>query len=266
MEFDNFKSLIDECGRFIRWLDFSGYGEPILHKNITEMVAYAKSKGIACIQCDTNANFELTTEKCKNIIDSGLDYLVVSVDGTTQEAYENYRRNGDLNLVLDFIRKIIKAREEKCAFTPIIIIQMIITKQTYPQIEDFKNLAQLLKADSFRIKNLWLNDYAFDPEVLKCYLPDDNNFRSYAVENGSIVNLNRLNDNFCRVLWDEAFVTWDGRLIPCCFDPNGETLASNVFESKSLRKAWNNRSFRLLRKNICKNKSALLMCKICPEH
>lgn len=91
MSFDLFKRCIDDMTRFpnkIKVLRFVGIGEPLLHKNITDMIEYAASKNVAnTIEILTNASL-LTPEMSQALLKAGLNRLVVSIQGTTKEKYQ----------------------------------------------------------------------------------------------------------------------------------------------------------------------------------
>ena len=89
-----FKKTIDELQQKLLYLIFYFQGEPYINPDFLEMVQYASKKGIYTIT-STNGHF-LNDDNARRTIESGLDRLIISVDGTTQEVYENYRKEGKL--------------------------------------------------------------------------------------------------------------------------------------------------------------------------
>src|SRR3954464_12958801 len=98
MEADLFKKTIDELHQTLMYLIFYFQGEPYLHPQFTDLVKYASSKNIYTAT-STNAHY-LTDENAKKTVESGLDRLIISIDGTTQETYESYRIGGNLQKVI----------------------------------------------------------------------------------------------------------------------------------------------------------------------
>lgn len=94
---DFFRSTIDDIYKELLYLIFYFQGEPYINPNFLDMVQYANQKGIYTIT-STNGHF-LDDENARRTIESGLDRLIISVDGTTQETYENYRISGKLETV-----------------------------------------------------------------------------------------------------------------------------------------------------------------------
>ncbi|MDD5416927.1 MAG: radical SAM protein [Candidatus Aenigmarchaeota archaeon] len=101
VDFEEYKKIIDEMGKYIVHLRLFGWGEPLLHKDLFKMVSYAKRKGMF-VNFHTNAFF-LTKENTKAMVDSGLDDLNISLDGASQETYSKYRKQGNFQTTIDNI-------------------------------------------------------------------------------------------------------------------------------------------------------------------
>jgi MoaA/NifB/PqqE/SkfB family radical SAM enzyme len=86
LEKNFFKETIDEINKELLYLIFYFQGEPYLNTDFLEMVQYASSKGIYTAT-STNAHY-LTDENAKKTVESGLDRLIISLDGTTQNTYK----------------------------------------------------------------------------------------------------------------------------------------------------------------------------------
>ena len=96
---DFLRSVIDQVHRDVAYLVFYFQGEPFLHPQFTDLVRYAKSKRIYTAT-STNAHY-LSPEKARETVASGLDRLIISIDGTTQDTYSQYRVGGSLEKVLE---------------------------------------------------------------------------------------------------------------------------------------------------------------------
>ena len=81
------------------YLIFYFQGEPYLNPDFLDMVKYASGKKIYTAT-STNAHY-LNDANARRTIESGLDRLIISIDGTTQETYQQYRVGGHLNKVLE---------------------------------------------------------------------------------------------------------------------------------------------------------------------
>jgi len=94
-----FKETIDQLHKELSYLVFYFQGEPYLNPEFLDMVQYAASKKIYTAT-STNAHY-LNDANAKKTIESGLDRLIISIDGTTQETYKQYRVGGNLDKVLE---------------------------------------------------------------------------------------------------------------------------------------------------------------------
>src|SRR5437879_6143859 len=105
-----FQKTIDELSDTLVYLTFYFQGEPYLNPEFLPMVKYASEKNIYTFT-STNAHY-LDDENSRNTIESSLDKLIISIDGTTQEVYEKYRVGGKLDKVLEGTKNIIKWKKE----------------------------------------------------------------------------------------------------------------------------------------------------------
>ena len=152
-----FEKTIDEIYKKTSYLIFYFQGEPYLNPNFLDMVKYASSKKIYTAT-STNAHY-LNDVNSKKTIESGLDRLIISIDGTTQETYQKYRIGGDLNKVIEGTQNIIKWKKELKSKTPHIIFQFLVVKPNEHQIKDIEQLAKQLGVDEVRLKTAQIYDY-----------------------------------------------------------------------------------------------------------
>ena len=106
-----FEKTIDQVYKDLMYLIFYFQGEPYINPEFLNMVKYAHSKKIYTIT-STNGHF-LNDTNAKATIESGLDRMIISVDGTTQEVYESYRKEGKLSNVIQGIENVVKWKKVK---------------------------------------------------------------------------------------------------------------------------------------------------------
>jgi MoaA/NifB/PqqE/SkfB family radical SAM enzyme len=123
LQSDLFKKVIDELAPSLSYLTFYFQGEPYLHPNFLELVKYAADKNIYTAT-STNAHY-LNDAAAKKTIESGLDRLIISIDGTTQETYEAYRKGGKLDKVIEGARNIVRWKKELKSITPFVVFQFL---------------------------------------------------------------------------------------------------------------------------------------------
>ena len=131
-----FRKTIDEVASRLWYLIFYFQGEPYLHPNFLDLVKYAADKGIYTAT-STNAHY-LNDQNARRTVESGLDRLIISLDGTTQDVYQQYRVGGKLDKVLEGTRNVVKWRKELKSSTPRIVFQFLVVRPNEHQIEDAK--------------------------------------------------------------------------------------------------------------------------------
>ncbi|NPA44977.1 MAG: radical SAM protein, partial [Chlorobi bacterium] len=174
IDFNIYKKAIDELSPYLVSLILYFQGEPFLNKDIFNLIEYsAKTKNIFTIT-STNGHF-LDIETSKKIINSGLDKLIISVDGTSQEVYERYRKTGNLNTVIQGVRNIISAKKELKSKTPFIVIQFLVFKFNEHQISEIKKLSKDLQVDKLELKSAQIYDFKNDNN----FIPSNKKYSRY---------------------------------------------------------------------------------------
>jgi len=213
MHFDTYTKTIDQIKDYCVWLSLYSWGEPFLNRRIHEFVAYAHQKRIATI-ISTNLNKPLTEEMAENIIKSGLDVMIVSLDGVTQEVYEQYRVGGILQRVLDNVKLLVDKRRELGYTTPHMEWQFIVMRQNEHEMEEAKQLAADLGVDSVIFKNVDFPHGMDDGEEAERWLPKEH---PEHLREQTFAKPYREDGLRCWRVWRSAVVNWDGGLAPCCY-------------------------------------------------
>ncbi len=256
LEPETFKKVIDELKSKLIWLTFYFQGEPYLNKDFLKMVKYASNKGLYTMT-STNAHY-FTDEIAKETIESGLSRIIVSMDGVTQETYEQYRKGGSLDKVKDGLTKLIEWKKKLKSSTPHIILQFIVFGHNEHEIEDVKKLGKEMGVDEVKIKSAQIYDFSHES-----LLPTDEKYSRYSKENGSYSIKNTLMDH-CWRMWSSAVITWDGKVIPCCFDKDAHHQLGTIAE-KPFREIWFSESYNNFRNNVLIDRKSIDICTNCTE-
>ena len=169
-----FEKTIDEIHKELLYLIFYFQGEPYLNPDFLAMVKYAAGKKIYTAT-STNAHY-LTDEVAKKTVESGLDRLIISIDGTTQDVYEQYRVGGNIEKVIEGTKNIMKWKKELKSKTPFVFFQFLVVKPNEHQVEDIKRLAKAVGVDEVRFKTAQVYEYKTDPNHL---IPETDKFSRY---------------------------------------------------------------------------------------
>ena len=252
-----FKQIVDTTSRYLLNLFLYFQGEPFLNNNIFEMISYA-SKNNIYTTTSTNGHF-LTKENSFRIIDANLDKLIISLDGTTQEVYSQYRINGDLMQVIAGIKNLVEIREQKKSKKPFIELQFLVLKTNEHQIEEIKKIAEDLKIDKLSLKSAQIYNYKND--VL--FIPKKKKYSRYKNINGKWQLKNTLK-NRCWRLWNSVVVTWEGNVLPCCFDKDAKYSFGNIKNEKFVE-IIKNRKFKSFANRVLTNRKDVDICRNCSE-
>lgn len=213
MHFDLFTRTIDQIKDYCVWLTLYSWGEPFLNRRIHEFVAYAHENKIATIM-STNLNKQLSPETAENIIKSGLDVMIISLDGLTQEVYETYRVGGRLERVLDNIKLLVRKKKELGYITPNLEWQFIVMRQNEFQMDDARRMAVELGVDSLVFKKVDFPHGEKTQETAERWLPREH---PEYLRGDPFSKPYQEDGDRCWRLWRSAVVNWDGGLAPCCY-------------------------------------------------
>jgi radical SAM protein with 4Fe4S-binding SPASM domain len=256
---DFFKETIDDIAKDISYLIFYFQGEPYLNPDFLEMVRYAAQKKVYTAT-STNAHY-LTPENAKKTIESGLDRLIISIDGTSQDVYQQYRVGGKLDKVLEGAKNIVHWKKELKSKTPFIIFQFLVVKPNEHQIEEVKKLAREIGVDQVRFKTAQVYDFEKDPNQL---IPTNNKYSRYKKDsNGQMVFKGALK-NSCWRLQHAPVITWDGLVVPCCFDKDAQHQLGNLKVQK-FRDIWQNDNYQYFRNTLKQGRKNIDICANCSE-
>ncbi|MCX6292959.1 MAG: radical SAM/SPASM domain-containing protein [Sphingobacteriales bacterium] len=256
---DFFKETIDDIHQHLLYLIFYFQGEPYLNPEFLDMVKYASSKKIYTAT-STNAHY-ITDEVAKKTVESGLDRLIISIDGTTQDVYQQYRVGGNLNKVIEGTKKIVQWRKALNSKTPFIFFQFLVVKPNEHQLEEIKQLAKEIGVDEVRFKTAQVYDYETDPNQL---IPNNEKYSRYKKgKDGKYKPKNKL-VNRCWKLWHANVITWDGLVVPCCFDKDAMHQLGNI-KNESFKNIWNNSNYKQFRTELMKSRKNIDICSNCSE-
>ncbi len=231
-------------------------GEPFLHPQLTRLISIIHSKKIYC-STSTNGQF-LNKNKAEAIVLSGLDKLIVSIDGTTQETYERYRIGGSLEKALQGIKNLIECKKELNSASPIIELQFLVLSSNEHQMHEMKALAKNLEVDRLSFKTAQLNDFEYGNELM----PKVSKYSRYKKNKNGQFSLKKRQKNHCWRLWSGAVIDVNGEVLPCCFDKNSAYSFGNVYKN-SFFEIWHNKKASGFRKSILQNRKQYEMCRNC---
>jgi radical SAM protein with 4Fe4S-binding SPASM domain len=228
MDIELFKKIVtDAAANGTTFVYLHAWGESTIHRDMFKMVREAKKVGLQ-VGLSTNCTL-LNEERAREVVDSGLDFLILSMDGAIKETYEKVRKNGDFEVVRQNITNMLetKARAGRGPFT---VLQLIRMTETQSEVDAFVSYWNNVAPDSVFVKKLW----TWDGKA------EDIN-RLLIEEAPNAVN------TVCQALWKQLVIHWNGDVVPCCTDIEGKLHLGNLRE-QTLEEVWNGEPMRDLRR------------------
>lgn len=260
MGLQDFQKIVDELSPWVYRINLYGFGEPFLFDEIFEMIRYATNHNIS-VAITSNFN-TVANDKIDKILDSGLEHLVISIDGVDQKTYEKYQVGGDYDKVISNIQMLVEAKKKKKKKYPIVDWQFLIMRHNYHLQDKAARIAKSLGI-GIRFSRIGV-DLTNDKECSE-WLPDINireqlNFEDRLIEKQENIPL-------CTWLYRTAFINWDLGVSPCCNYYTGEKQYDfGNLQAKSFSVIWNGDSYvearRIFkgRKSNCSNENICHKC------
>lgn len=255
---DFYRKVVDSLSQKLVYLYFYFQGEPYINPEFLNMVAYAHQKGIYTVT-STNGHF-LNDENARKTIESGLDRLIISIDGTTQEVYEQYRKAGHLDHVLQGAKNVVKWRKKLGAHKPFLIFQFLVVKPNEHQIPEVHQLAKEIGVDQVLLKSAQINDF----ENGNPLIPSIERYARYAQQADGTYQIKNKLQNHCWKLWHSSVITWDGKVVPCCFDKDAQYQMGDL-QQADFSSIWKASAYDNFRRQILKGRKHIDICQNCTD-
>ncbi|MBX2894890.1 MAG: SPASM domain-containing protein [Cyclobacteriaceae bacterium] len=253
-----FKKVMDELAPSLSYLTFYFQGEPYLHPQFLELVQYASGKNIYTAT-STNAHY-LNDAAARKTIESGLDRLIISIDGTTQETYEAYRVGGKLDKVIEGAKNIVRWKKELKSLTPFVVFQFLVVKPNEHQIEAVHQLAKEIGVDHVALKTAQIYDYKNGSDLI----PSIDKYSRYQKNTDNTYSIKNELASHCWKMWQSCVITWDGKVVPCCFDKDAHYVMGNL-QTQSFKEVWSSKRYQDFRSSLFRSRNEIEMCKNCTE-
>ncbi len=253
-----YQSVIDQLSPTLSYLIFYFQGEPYLHPSFLKMIQYAAQRKIYTAT-STNAHY-LSDEVARATVESGLDRLIISIDGVTQESYESYRIGGKLDKVLEGTQNILKWKKQLKSLTPQVVFQFLVVRQNEHQLPQIKALATKMGVDHLALKTAQIYNY----QNGSSFIPDNDHYSRYRKKSDGTYEIkNQLLDH-CWKMWHSCVITWDGKVVPCCFDKDAHFVLGDL-NQQTFQDIWRGEAYQNFRGSLIKSRSEIEMCRNCTE-
>jgi radical SAM protein with 4Fe4S-binding SPASM domain len=252
MDPELYKKFISEAGPYLYNINLYFQGEPMLHPRF---FAFTEKSGKIKLTVSTNGHF-LSEENSLRLARSGISKLIVSLDGMDNETYSKYRAGGEWEKVtagIEHVSREIQKEKSKMKLE----IQFLVNRYNESQVNQVRKFAMRINA-SLKLKSMQI----INQNNVDQWMPDSDKFRRYRIdENGSFRLKNPLKNN-CLRLWMNPVITWDGKVVPCCFDKDADHIMGDL-NNMSFREIWLGKKFREFRRSLLENRGKIEICRNC---
>ena len=252
------RRMLSQVKNSVFYINYYFQGEPFLHPQFLELIKDAKKEGIYTAT-STNGHF-IDATKAGEIVQSGLDRLIISIDGLTQETYENYRVHGELSKVISATKHLVAAKREAGSQTPHLIFQFLAVKPNEHEIPAVFSLGKEMGIDEVRIKTAQLYDFKNGNPLM----PHDESYSRYKLQADGTYALKFKTGNHCWRMWSGSVLTWDGKVVPCCFDKDARHVLGSI-EQTDFNEVWRDQRYQAFRQAILTDRSKISICQNCSE-
>lgn len=244
LKLDDFKLILDKLGPYLIHIDLVNWGEPLLNNHIYEMIKYAKQFH-ADIKIDSNLTY-LGEEAAKKLILSGLDKIVVSIDGITQQTYSKYRRGGNFKVAMDNLKLLLQKRKELGSQKPYITWQFLVFKHNEHEIDFVRTIGEKLGVDHVGITKAFIGDKNWIPAN-----PEYSNYKKEEIKKKDLTfdYFKEADRPFCNWPWEAIAVNTNGSVSACCSVEDEEDDFGNFFD-QPFEELWNNQRYKEARDYI----------------
>lgn len=259
MDFDKYQLLMEELGPYLVAMAVWQWGEPLLHPRISDIVKIAHDYNLITL-LSTNAQVDLHSFDLESFMASGLDMLIISMDGVTQEVYQQFRQGGDLERVKEFVRAAVAIKQKLRKPTPIINVRTIATRDSEAEIPLVRDFAMQAGADVYSAKSITLS-YDDDPDHPA--LPINKSLRSFQYRGEAERQAYKKLPNCCTKPWSWPTLRYDGTVLLCECDHTMANGLGNAFTTP-FRDIWFSEHAAKLRENYPgSGKAGLEFCQRC---
>jgi len=228
-------------------------GEPMLHPQFFEVTELFR--GINCT-ISTNGHF-LNVENCRKLALSGLRKVIVSLDGVTQPVYSAYRRGGNLEMVIEGVRNLSDAFKQ-ASNSPRLELLFLYGRHNAHELAEVKSFAKSLGV-SLKVKSMEVLKPAHNMQ----WIPAEVKRTRYEKKDGAYV-LKKRPARGCLRAWTTPVITWDGNLLPCCFDKDAGNSFGNIIE-QPFKSIWDGEKRHAFLAELIRTRAFCSICSQCPQ-
>lgn len=255
-----FEHLIDAVGPYLLTASLWAWGEPLLHPQLQRILKAVRKYKIATLLSTNGQNLN-DDHVLEALTSEPPHYLIVAIDGLTDQTNAQYRVGARLEPVLSGIQRIAEIKNKRGRHLPILHMRFIAMKHNQHEIPNIVDFARENRFDQLTVRTLSIiDDHSID-QYHKAMVPDQAEFQAYAYRNGKRV---KRNDFICLEPFWFPTVFADGTLVTCEQDFNAQQSLGVLSEKVSFKDLWFTKKAARIRKKMRGNSNSMSFCRNCP--
>ena len=255
MHWETYLHILTQVQATAHTIQFYFQGEPLLNTLLPKMIARAREVGLYTI-VSTNAQ-ALTQIMAKELVASGLNRIIVSIDGFSEESYAAYRVGGNMHRALEGLQYLQKAKVEHSS-SICIELQVLRLRSNEHEWRWIRKHYRTLGATRLVFKTAQLYDYQNGHPLM----PSNERYSRYKKGEDGKYYLARQHRRSCYRLWSGCVVTTTGEVLPCCYDKAGAHALGSLME-QSIEQIWHTKNADDFRRQVLHDRYAIAICREC---
>ena len=255
MSLKRFRQILEPVKGCVHTMQFYFQGEPLLNKELPEMIKAASKEGIYTI-VSTNA-LAITPLLAEQLMQAGLSRIIVSIDGMSEESYSAYRVGGSLHKAVEGLVTLRQAKDTTGSRTHI-ELQMLRLRSNENEWSTISQRYHKMGADSLTFKTAQFYNFEHGNPLM----PSNEKYSRYAKGKDGLYHLKRKPACSCKRLWTGCVITVTGEVLPCCYDKSACFSFGNIF-LQDLKTIWHGEKANRFRKLILQKRSRPSICHNC---
>ena len=253
MVYETYQQIIGELAETLVAVYFFCFGEPFINKQLPQMIKDCTARNILTLT-STNGHFLQTPDEAMEVVDAGLKVLIVALDGSNQEVYQAYRKNGDFDKVKRCIAQIEEAKAKSGSNFPYTALRTVVSKENEGDLTNIEKLAKQLGVNMFTYKSLGC---LVDGQQFGDFEPEGNQMRRFNLKKGGSEKEAQVR---CPFPFRQPIFFWDGSLVGCEYDHNKEYVFGKVGNG-SILDYMNSRNAQMLRSCVLGETESTNFCR-----
>lgn len=240
------------------WLNFYFQGEPLLHPDLEKALGIARNHRFYTA-ISTNGHF-LTEEHCRMLVKQKLGRLIISLDGFDQQSYAQYRKGGDYSRVIESIERIVQIKKELKSPYPYLIVQTLALRSNEDELPIRIREVYRMGVDAVLVKTAQF----YHPEADSSLMPRNDRWSRYREDGSGHFSVKSALPDHCSRFWGSVVITWDGRILPCCYDKDGDHTLGNL-QQEDFSFVWNGERRKAFAQKLFTHRKGIDICRNCDQ-